>query len=129
MAKNIQLNSDIEAGDWRINGDYDRLRQMITAVLDNAVKITPVNQSIDVTGVVRDKRVILTVHDNGTGMSEETQAKIFTRYVRSSADNPTGSGLGLAIVANIAKRHSIDVQVASTLGKGTDFSFVIPLIN
>jgi len=129
MAKNIQLNSDIEAGDWRINGDYDRLRQMITAVLDNAVKFTPVNQSIDVTAVVRDKHVILTVHDTGTGMSEETQAKIFTRYVRSSADNPTGSGLGLAIVSNIAKRHSIDVQVASTLGKGTDFSFVIPLIN
>ena len=79
--------------------------------------------------LVRDNHVVLSIRDNGVGMNEDTRAKIFTRYVRSSADNPNGSGLGLAIVANIAKRHSIDVQVESSVGNGTDFRFVIPLAN
>ncbi len=127
LAKNVQLNSKIESGDWRIVGDYDRLRQMITAVLDNAVKFTPVDQTIDVTAIAHDHHVVLSIRDTGVGMNEETRAKIFTRYVRSSADNPNGSGLGLAIVANIAKRHLIDVQVESSVGNGTDFSFMIPL--
>ena len=117
----------IRGGIWRrsrsaLRGDYGRLRQMFLIVLDNAVKFSRKGDSIEV-AMTKDRVII---RDHGVGIAPDLLPFIFDRFQKSrSEQNRQGSGLGLAIAKQIAVRHGIEIDVQSTVGEGTCFSFWI----
>lgn len=95
----------------------------------NALVHNPPDTTVTVS-VSEDKGrdIFISVRDNGAGISEEEQAKLFTRYYRgtNTKEKPEGSGLGLAIAKQIITLHDGDIAVKSKLGDGTEFSIQIP---
>ncbi|MCE5343864.1 MAG: HAMP domain-containing protein [Eubacteriales bacterium] len=119
-AKKIRLVREFPNEAVRLTGDYGRLRQMFLIVLDNAVKFSPENSAVTVT-LTPDS---VTIRDEGQGISSEELPLIFDRFHKARLEeNRQGSGLGLAIARQIAQRHSIHIDVASELGRGTAFRF------
>jgi signal transduction histidine kinase len=99
-------------------------------LVDNAIKYTPNGGKIEV-GVKRQKSdVIISVKDNGLGISPEYQKHIFDRHVRiprKEHKKVKGTGLGLFIVRSVAQRHGGDAWLESIEGQGTTFLLSIPL--
>jgi CheY-like chemotaxis protein/anti-sigma regulatory factor (Ser/Thr protein kinase) len=114
-----------------INGDATRLQQVITNLIDNAVKFTPESGSVDVS-VSRDgDNAILSVQDTGIGIETDFLPYIFDRFSQADAStrrNYTGLGLGLAIVKKIIDLHDGAITARSEgSGRGAVFTFSMPL--
>ncbi|MEO0563099.1 MAG: HAMP domain-containing sensor histidine kinase, partial [Chloroflexota bacterium] len=114
-----------------INADENMLTRAVTNLVDNAVKYTPDAGRIEVQIRQDDAgNVVVSVIDDGDGISEEDQAKLFQRHVRLAKREHVrvkGTGLGLFIVKSVAQAHGGDAVVESVLSEGTTFSIVIPL--
>ncbi|MEX0761741.1 MAG: GAF domain-containing protein [Dehalococcoidia bacterium] len=113
-----------------LHGDRDRLSQVISNLLTNAVKYSPEKTEIELVATVEDERLQVAVTDHGIGISEGDQSQLFTMFFR--VDNePTravsGTGLGLYIARQIVQMHDGDIAVTSREGQGTTVSFWIPL--
>ena len=105
-------------------GDYPRLRQMLLAVIDNAVKFTSAGKSIRLR-IDEDAPAII-ISDEGTGIPPAELPYIFDRFHHTHDSSRESTGLGLAIVKEIAQRHGIRVDVHSREGDGTAFIFTLP---
>jgi len=117
-----------------IRADEDKLRQVLTNLLQNARRFSPQGSpiEIEVARTRRPDRVILRVIDHGEGIPEQIRDKIFQRFWRadtSRARETGGSGLGLAIVQSIVARHSGDIDVTETAGGGATISVSLPLVH
>jgi signal transduction histidine kinase len=114
-----------------VNGDRDRLYQLIFNLIDNAVKFTPKKGKITV-GLGADRDVaVLTVRDTGRGIPQEDLPHIFNRFYRVDEDRSRrtgGSGLGLSICLMIAEAHRGEIRVGSERGKGTLFEVRLPVL-
>lgn len=104
-----------------VQGDYQRLRQMLMAVTDNAVKFTPAGKRVIL--AMDEKIPMIMISDEGIGIPENEMNRIFDRFYRTRTRNPGGTGLGLVLVKEIAHRHDIEITVDSTPGTGTRFCF------
>ena len=114
-----------------VNADYDRIGQVVTNLLINAVKYSPGSREIIVRLDKTDKTVICSVKDFGHGIKKEEQTKIFERFYRVSGDNLNtypGLGLGLYISKEIIEKHDGKLWIESEYGKGSIFYFELPLI-
>lgn len=114
----------------RISADRGRLRQVFNNLLSNAVKYSPQGGAIRVTLAKSEgERCLLTVSDQGIGMTEEQLTHIFDRFYRVDASNTAvkGVGLGMSIVRNIVLAHDGDIQVESQLGGGTTVRVSLPV--
>jgi two-component system phosphate regulon sensor histidine kinase PhoR len=125
--KETHLLIDIKAErSIMIEADRNRIRQVITNLVENGIKYGNEGGTI-VVGIYPDKdNVVLSVKDNGPGIPEEHLKRIFERFYRvekSRSKDKGGSGLGLAIVKHIIEAHNSKVSVTSKLGKGTTFTF------
>ncbi len=112
-------------------GDEPRIHQVVANLLANARAHTPAGTKIDVS-IARDRDGIrISVADNGPGLSDEDQKKIFERFYRADPSrvrvDGEGSGLGLSIVDAVMKAHGGSVTVASELGKGSTFTLFFPI--
>jgi signal transduction histidine kinase len=113
--------------------DKNHFIQMLTNLLDNAIKYTPRGGMVwvAVREIGSDSRRVLeiSVGDGGVGIPEDEQAKIFERFYRGSNNTPgsTGTGLGLAIVKELMLQHGGKVVLESKVGKGSVFSLHFPL--
>lgn len=112
------------AKDFTVTGDYARLRQMLLAVIDNAVKYTPEGRHVRLS-LQQDKPVIV-IADEGRGIPESDLKYIFDRFHHARDASRESTGLGLAIVQEIARRHAIAIDVTSKEGSGTVFTFTFP---
>jgi DNA-binding response OmpR family regulator len=113
-----------------VRADPHRLIQILGNLCKNAIKYTPAEGRILVDAEVVEESVHFHIIDNGVGISEEDQKKLFTRFFR--ADNPlvqssSGTGLGLPIVRSIVELHGGEIWFESASEKGSTFSFSIPL--
>jgi len=110
--------------------DSGRIGQVIDNLLSNAIKYSPAGSIVDVNLDLRDDEAVISVKDNGPGLSDEDQAKLFGTFQKLSSV-PTGgeksTGLGLSIVKKIVEAHNGRVEVVSRPGYGSTFSFIIPL--
>jgi two-component system OmpR family sensor kinase len=124
----ISLNSDID--ELYTLGDQNRIHQVIANLLANARTHTPAGTPISVTVSQDLDGVRIAVADQGPGLSEEDQKRIFERFYRADSSrvriDGEGSGLGLSIVDAVMKAHGGSVSVTSELGKGATFTLFFP---
>ncbi|MCL4818242.1 MAG: hypothetical protein KJ067_03840 [Vicinamibacteria bacterium] len=119
------------APDLVVNGDPDRLAEVVDNLVGNAIKYSPEDKTIRVRLAARDGFAVLEVEDEGPGFSVDERARLFRRFSRLSA-RPTGdessSGLGLAIVRQLAELHGGRVDATSPgPGRGATFELRLPL--
>jgi signal transduction histidine kinase len=110
--------------------DRDRLFQILTNLVSNAYKYTPAGGRICITATLQDGFLRAAVVDTGIGILEEDRAKIFAPFFRAEhplVQNSSGTGLGLSIVKDLVEMHGGELEVSSEPGKGSEFSFTIPL--
>lgn len=110
-------------------GEKERMEQVVTNLLVNSIKYGKIggNTIVKFENLGRDK-IVVKVQDDGEGISPTDQERIFERFYRvdkSRSRDQGGSGLGLSIVKHILESHDEEISVASTLGKGTTFSFTM----
>lgn len=103
-------------------GDYGRLRQLLLALLDNAVKFSPAGATVEVACKLSGGNWQLKVADQGPGIPPEDLPHIFDRFKKGGEDNPQGTGLGLAIAREIALRHGIELTCESHEEQGAAFT-------
>jgi PAS domain S-box-containing protein len=106
--------------------DSNRLNQVLSNLLGNAIKFTPDGGTIRIEALETPSEIIISVADTGYGMAPEQLPKVFDRYWQAESTKRLGTGLGLAIAEGIVKAHGGRIWVESDLGKGTRFSFAIP---
>lgn len=129
--KSLQLHLKIPALFPTVNADENRIIQILLNIIHNAVKFTH-EGSVTIDASHKNGIATIYIKDTGVGMSEETQQKIFQRYTQEDASMTSmggGIGLGLAICKQLVELHGGKISVASTPGKGTIFSFTLPLAN
>ncbi len=122
--KGVMLVCEEPAARYTLRGDYARLRQMLLAVVDNAVKFTPPGNRIRI--ALSPDAPVITVQDEGEGIPEGEIAHIFDRFHHTRDASRQSTGLGLAIVQEIARRHDVTIGVTSEPGAGTTFTFTFP---
>jgi len=128
--KNITLNEDIRSTLPKVEGDENRLKQVILNLLSNAIKFSHDGNSINIKGEVRDDDVLIKVTDQGIGIPQEALPHLFERFYRVEDKMARGGlGLGLYITGQIVEAHGGHIWVESELGKGSTFSFTIPILN
>ncbi|RYY06315.1 MAG: HAMP domain-containing histidine kinase [Sphingobacteriaceae bacterium] len=111
-------------------GDRERTSQVLSNLLSNAIKYSSGQDKVIVKVDVEDQNLICSVIDFGLGIPVERQAHLFERFYRVPADNNykvSGFGLGLYISAEIIKRLHGKIWLSSTPGKGSAFSFSLPI--
>ncbi len=113
-----------------IQADPGRLEQIIVNLLINAIKYSPEADHVDIRITSNENTVLFSVQDYGIGINQDAQAHIFEQYYRSieaSHQKYPGLGVGLYITSEIIKRHNGQIWVESEQGKGSTFSFSLPL--
>ncbi len=124
----LTLHVDIGEELPELRGNPIRLRQLLDNLLSNAVKYSPKGSTIKVSLQSEDDQIIFCVADQGVGIPQSEQARIFEKFYRASnvPDQVGGSGLGLAIVKSIVDSHQGRIWVESKKGKGSTFFVVLP---
>src|SRR4030042_1210630 len=119
--KGIRLKTDIEPLP-PVTGDIDRLEQVFSNLLDNALKHTPAGSEVSITAQHPQPGFIeIAVTDTGPGIPGEQLRHIFERFYRADPSaGKAGAGLGLAIARQIVLAHGGDIMAKNTLGKGTE---------
>ena len=112
-------------------GDNDRIHQVVANLLANARTHTPAGTKIDVSVIQSEDGVRIRIADNGPGLSDKDQSRIFERFYRADASrvrtDGEGTGLGLSIVDAVMRAHAGQVSVESELGKGAAFTLFFPI--
>jgi len=107
--------------------DRERLHQVLFNLLDNAVRFTSDGGTVGVSAALLGERIEVRVADTGPGIAEEYLPHIFDKFVQVP-DAPTGgAGLGLTISKSIVEAHGGQISVQSDVGRGTTFTFTLPL--
>jgi len=116
---------------YKVEADVTLLQQAIRALIENAIKYSEENTNIYIESIIKDgKKGIVSIRDEGVGISEEDTKRIFDRFYRvddSRTKATGGTGLGLAIVKRIVEIHKGEIEILSELGKGTKISIILPL--
>ena len=124
--KNIDLEIQL-AEDSHILADPIRIRQVLNNLIDNAIKFTPEGGKIEVSTRDNNNSVLLTVKDNGIGISSDDLDHIFDRLYRADKSRSTkGLGLGLSLVKAILQAHHSEIKVQSKPGRGASFNIMLP---
>ncbi|MES2431884.1 MAG: PAS domain S-box protein [Bacteroidota bacterium] len=116
--------------DVELSGDKERIGQVLINFLTNAIKYSPNSNIININSTIEDDYAIVSVADKGIGINKADQQKIFDRFYRvEGKDEKTfpGFGIGLFIASEIIQRHKGKIKVESEPGKGSIFSFLLPL--
>ena len=127
-SRGISLSSDVEKGAY-VKGSESLLDEMITNLVDNAIKYTDRGGWAKVSVKNDVNSVVLTVSDNGIGIPEEDKEHVFERFYRvdkSRSRASGGTGLGLSIVRHAAIYHNARIELDSRIGKGTRISVIFP---
>ena len=113
-----------------VEGDRDRLRELLGILLDNAARYTPAGGRVAAALHVRDRRAIVTVTDTGIGLDETDRERLFERLYRGSRARemrPSGTGLGLAIARWIVESHAGTIELVNRDGGGTAATVELPV--
>jgi len=126
--KNQKIHLDVGENLPEMKGNPIRLRQLLDNLLSNASKYSPSDSNIHVSLQAEHTWIIFGIADEGPGIPQQEQARIFEKFYRASnvPEKSSGTGLGLAIVKSIVDAHRGRIWVESVLGKGSTFFVVLP---
>ncbi|MFC0188419.1 ATP-binding protein [Fictibacillus aquaticus] len=126
----LHLEAELEDSSGELYADADRLEQVLTNLIDNAIRHTAEDGEVILRASISDAAVKVDVTDTGSGIPEEDLPFVFERFYKGdkarTRGKSGGTGLGLAIAKNIVEAHDGVITVHSKRGEGTTFSFVIP---
>jgi two-component system phosphate regulon sensor histidine kinase PhoR len=129
-SKGLKLQKEIKADRIEVWGDSDRLSQVFSNLLSDAIKYTKEGR-VKVTAEIKGRFASVAIEDTGVGMSQQDLSRIFTQFFRSDNSyvrKTTGTGLGLSIAKATIEKHNGDIRVESKLGVGTKFEVILPLL-
>lgn len=127
----LQFEMDVDPDPVPVMCDESHLQRLLSIILENAGKYTPAGGWIRLSLNVHQSIASFEILDSGIGIPLQDQAHIFERFRRGSNTHEAmaeGSGLGLALAAWIAQTHQLRIEVESTLGAGSRFSWTMPLV-
>lgn len=130
LAGSSSVTLCIDAGgvqDEELYCDRDRIMQVLSNLVGNALKFTPPGGRIEVSAARIDRSVRFAVKDEGPGIPPDGLPHVFDRFYRAEKSRRAGLGLGLAIAKGIVEAHGGRIDVESELGRGTTFVFTLPL--
>ncbi len=130
--RKVQLAGDVPEDLPTVYWDEDKIEQVLTNLIDNAIRHTPEGGSVTLRVFRNGQHLFLEVEDTGTGIPEEDLPFVFERFykadkARTRGGNSGGTGLGLSIVKHLVTAHDGNATVRSQLGKGTVFSIQLPI--
>ena len=120
--KGVTLHEDVDHADALVRCDRDRILQVLSNLLDNALRFTPRGGHVMVRAQDEERGVLVEVKDSGPGIKNEDLSHIFDRYWNSDG---RGTGLGFFISQSIVTVHGSTIAVRTTAGTGTTFSFYL----
>ena len=126
----VEFRSDLDPRLPIVTGDRDRLVQVVSNLVNNAVKYSPEGGTVTLSSRAEGGYALITVADTGLGIPPDEIGHVFERFrrVRSgAAQSIAGTGLGLTIVKQIVEMHGGKIWIESALGHGSAFHFTIPL--
>lgn len=127
--RRISIQLLFESKQQPVKADMGKIQQVLYNLLDNAVKFSNDGSSIEVETTVKHEKVFVSVKDHGIGIPKDSQKKIWERFYKTDSSrgkDKRGTGLGLAIVKEIIQAHEEHINVISTEGVGTEFTFSLP---
>ncbi len=128
-AKGLELNTDLCSDEILVNADRDRIAQVLTNLIGNAVKFIPTGGCINITVTDRGDHAEVAIRDNGPGLSKEDIEKVFDRFVQAhnlAGAGEHGTGLGLTIAKELVEMQQGRIWIESTPGCGCSFFFTLP---
>jgi signal transduction histidine kinase len=124
----ITLNRNINiASDLKVRGDHNRLIQVLSNLLGNAIKFSATGDSVTLNAQQKDGEVVISVADTGPGIPPAFMSRIFEPYQTAGGDAQSGTGLGLYIAKSIVQAHGGRIWVESEPSSRTTFFFTIPV--
>ncbi|HEX6680732.1 MAG TPA: ATP-binding protein [Gaiellaceae bacterium] len=130
MQDEVRVTADVLGELPHVRGDRDRLQQVLTNLLDNAIKYSPTGEEVSVSAYRQDSRVHIEVADRGPGVPADQRGLIFEKFGRgATAGSPgtPGTGLGLFIARSIAGAHGGSLELSPNRGKGSTFVLTLPV--
>lgn len=127
-SKNIRFNLTFSDKITMVQADFGKIQQVLYNLIDNALKFSKDDSTIDIETYSRNGKVFVSVKDHGCGIAKENQKKIFERFYKadnSRGKDKQGTGLGLAITREILHAHQQNIDVISTPDVGTEFIFTL----
>lgn len=124
--QNIQLNVDLQHNGAAVRGDPGQLQQVLLALLVNASEAMPQGGQVTISTQAEKKHLVICISDNGPGIPEEIQERIFEPFFSTKEDSHR-TGLGLAIASGIVEQHSGSIHLVSSPGKGARFTIRLPI--
>ena len=124
--KKIFLKKTYNIPCMMVNADKTKIQQVIYNLIDNAIKFSEENSSIDISLNEKNEKVFVSIKDHGAGIPTEIQKKIWVRFFKSDTSrgkDKQGTGLGLAITKEVIDAHGEHIQCISTEGVGSEFIF------
>ncbi|WP_270179903.1 sensor histidine kinase [Alkalihalobacillus sp. CinArs1] len=121
----------LDTVDYKIQADEDQLKQVWINLITNAIRYTPEEKKITVAMQEREDAIVVSISDEGVGISPEEQVRVFERFYKvdkSRTRNQGGNGLGLSIARKIIHLHQGSVEIESDIGIGTTFLVTLPQI-
>jgi signal transduction histidine kinase len=123
------VDFDAQAVTATVRADSTRLRQVLIALLDNALHYTPAGGSIRLAARAEGGRTIITVTDTGRGIAPEHLAHVFDRFYRAERSaGESGAGLGLAVAKGLVEAQRGEIRIESQPGRGTTVSISLPTL-
>jgi signal transduction histidine kinase/signal transduction protein with GAF and PtsI domain len=128
--RNIALSCDVDPQIGEIPADERRFKQIVLNLLSNAVKFTPKGGRVDVDARLLNGHLEVSVKDTGVGIGEQNQQAVFEQFRqvgRQESGKQEGTGLGLALTRRFVELHGGTIKLESEPGKGSTFTFSLPL--
>ncbi|MDD7403305.1 MAG: HAMP domain-containing sensor histidine kinase [Butyribacter sp.] len=129
LEKMISFELIFDQKELFVHGDCSKIQLVLQNLLDNAIKFSHNNSTIEIHTSERNHKVFVSVKDHGIGIPKESIPKVWSRFYKtdlSRGKDKNGTGLGLSIVKEIIEAHGENINVISTEGVGTEFIFSLP---
>ncbi|MDO4622975.1 MAG: HAMP domain-containing sensor histidine kinase [Eubacteriales bacterium] len=130
--RSISIQLTLTGSELYVSADREKIQQVLYNLIDNAIKFSSDNSSIEIDTTIRHDKIYVTVRDHGVGIASGALKKIWDRFYKTDASRGRerkGNGLGLSIVKEIINQHEQNITVISTEGVGTEFVFSLAAAN
>ncbi len=125
QSNQVTLKTDVSSPTYVILCDRDRVQQVLSNLISNAIEFTRSRGAINVAANGRDGEIVVSVRDTGVGIHEDHVPHVFDAYWKADSERKNGAGLGLSIARAIVESHGVRIWVETEAGSGSSFYFTL----